>query len=67
MMGFLNWLHRRGPCKSSRCDLRAAADEISQKERELAVLKMKREAAQAELQEAFRDLLKIKEPENGDP
>lgn len=65
MTGFLRWL-RRSDC-GSRCDLRAAADEISEKERELAILKMKREAAQAELRDAFRDLLTIKESDCGDP
>lgn len=69
MMGFLSrFMARDNPAPESRCNLREAATEIAHKERHLAELKMQREAVQAEIRNAFQDLLRVRSGEkNGDP
>lgn len=53
--------------KPSRVDVHAAAFEIAEKEREVALKRMERERAQDNLTALLQDLLTFQEGQRGDP
>lgn len=62
-MNLLSWFRRK---ERSGCDMRSAARQIMQLEREVAEKKMLREKAEKELESLFANLTRLEGPPNAD-